>query len=279
MGNKILRMKSFMLLAPCLFWCVPAAAQPAFGCEKEMAFGQIIGSSDPQLGDFCVDRETGSLSGPFALDGLTLTMDDGVNFTFEDLAERSGNQMKIAPVITATYHNGNVDDQSPEINALFGKYFFVGFLYDELASPSALAPGFYVHVADGASIDGMTPLGFMGEAEFTDGSATIALSDNTQYGTAKGTKGTITLTVADDGSVTGTGSIETQNIRSAGYRQNEWVSMTITLDTLRGFATGPTGQVIKSYALVTAEILDAEGDKRQSSGALEVFLFDPKIWE
>lgn len=272
-------MKTIAFLTPFLLWCLPITAQPITNCGAEMAFGQIIGRSDPQLSDFCVDREAGSLSGPFVLDGLTLTMDDGVNFTFEDLARRSGNQMQIAPVLTATYHGGKVDDQSPEVNALVGNDFFVGFIYNELASPSDLAPSFYVHVADGASIDGMTPLGFTGEAIFQDGISNITLSDNTQYGTAKGTEGAITLTVADDGSVTGSGVIRTQNIRSAGFSANEWASMAIEIDELRGFATGPTGQVIKSYALVTANIIDAEGDSRQSKGAMEVFLFDPKIWE
>lgn len=274
-----MRTNVLTLVAPFLVWCLPAAAQPVADCDKEMAFGQIIGGSEPQLGDFCVDRDAGNLFGPFNLDGLTLTVDDGVNFTFEDLAKPSGNQMQIAPVLTATYHNGDVDDQSPEINALFGNDFFVGFIYNELASPSDLAPSFYVHVADGASIDGMTALGFMGEAVFEDGFATVVVSDNTQYGTAKGTESAIGLTVDDDGSVTGSGEIRTQNIRTAGFSPNEWVSMSIEIDELRGFATGPTGQVIKSYALVTAEIVDAEGDIRKSKGSIEVFLFDPKIWD
>lgn len=148
-----------------------------------------------------------------------------------------------------------------------------------MGATSDLAPSFYVHVADGASIDGMTPLGFKGEANFQDGSAKVVLSDNTQYGTAKGTAGTITLTMDDNGSVTGAGTIRLQNIRSAGFSPIEWVSMLIEIDELRGFATGPTGQVIKSYALVTADIIDAEGDMRNSRGSIEVFLFDPNIWE
>lgn len=279
LGGNRLRKISLIMAVPFLLLSLPASSQQLESCEKERAFGQVIGSSNPQLGDFCVDRENGSLSGPIELSGLTLTMDDGVNFTFEDLAKRSGNQMQIAPVITATYHSGSVDDQSPEINVLSGNDFFVGFIYDDLATPSDLASSFYVHVADGASIDGMTPLGFKGEAIFQNGSATITLSDNTQYGTAKGTDGTITMTVAEDGTVTGSGAIRTQNIRSAGFSPNEWVSMSIEIDELRGFATGPTGQVIKSYALVTADVIDAEGDLRQSKGSIEVFLFDPKIWE
>ena len=251
-------------------------------CQGKRAFGKIsniASSSSDRLGDFCVDHDKGSIAGPISLSGLTLTKHDGVNFTFEDLAGRSGNQMQIAPVLTATYHSGKVEDQSPEINVLAGSEFFVGFIYNELASPKQLADKFHVFLADGASIDGMTPLGFVGDAVFQDGSATVALSDNTQYGTAKETEGYITLTVADDGSVTGSGALKTRNIRLAGYKPNEWVSMSITIDQLRGFATGPTGQVIKSYALVTANIIDVEGDSSQSKGSLEVFLFDPQIWE
>ncbi|MEO1609894.1 MAG: hypothetical protein AAFR90_11260 [Pseudomonadota bacterium] len=55
--------------------------------------------------------------------------------------------------------------------------------------------------------------------------------------------------------------------------------MSIEIYELRSFATGPTGQVIKSYVPVTADIVDAEGDMRTSKGSIEVFLFDPKIWD
>lgn len=71
----------------------------------------------------------------------------------------------------------------------------------------------------------------------------MTLTDNTQYGTAKGTQGVIEIVVADDDTVTGSGSFQTQNIRSAGNSNNEWVSMTLVIDELRGFATGSTGQV------------------------------------
>lgn len=252
---------------------------PAIACDAEPAFGVVARDAGPQLGDFCVDRDAGALAGPVSLSGLTLVMDDGVNFTFEDLAKRSGNLMQIAPVLTATYHGAEVDDQSPEVNAMVGGEFVVGFLYDDLAAPEGLAENFLVYVADAASITQRTPLGFTGEARFENGTATIALEDNTEYGTAKGTEGTLTLTVAADGSVTGNGAFSTRNIRSAGYSANEWVSMQVTIDALRGFATGPTGQVIKTYALASADIVDAEGDARKSSGYLEIFLFDPKIWE
>lgn len=257
-------------------------AQSLIDCQHERAFGKISNiatASDEVLGDFCVDRETGSITGPISLSGLTLTMDDGVNFTFQDLNGSSGNQMQIAPVITATYHSTDVQDQSPEINVIAGSSYFVGYIYNDLAGPSDLTADFAVHVGGGVSVEGGSSLGFQGEAQFVDGAATVALSDNAGYGTTKGTEGAIEIVVADGGTVTGTGTFKTHNIRSAGYRENEWVSITITIDELRGFATGPTGQVIKSYALVTADVIDAEGDMRQENGSFEVFLYDPKIWE
>lgn len=54
--------------------------------------------------------------------------------------------------------------------------------------------------------------------------------------------------------------------------------MTITIDELRGFDTGSTGQIIESYALVTAGIIDAQSDARQENGSFEDFLYDPNIW-
>lgn len=271
--------KNLLAAVPILLSSFAASAESHPDCQHENAFGKVTTSAGDVLADFCVDRETGSISGPFSVLGLTLTKDDGLNFTFEDLGGGSANVMQIAPVLTATYHNSNVEDQSPEVNVMSGPDFFVGFIYNDLATPQQLADSFYVHLADGASIDGMTPLGFTGQATFVDGQTTISVIDNTQYGTAKGTEGSISLTVSDNGTISGEGHIFTNNIRSAGYSQNEWVSMSIRIDELRGFATGSTGQVIKSYALVTADIIDAEGDNHQSTGSMEIFLYDPQIWE
>lgn len=248
-------------------------------CQSERAFGIVTDVSTYSLGDFCVDRASGSVKGPLTLAGLTLTKDNGVNFTFEDLSGGPRDQMEIAPVIVATHHNSDVDDQSPEINIYQGTKHLVGFLYDELAAPDALADTFYVHVGyDGPELD-IAPLGFEGETVFSNGRANIDLADSADYGTTRNTKGALQLIVGSDGTVTGSGSIYSENIRSAGYSRNEWVTVDISIDEIRGFATGPTGQVIKSYALVTTEMTDAEGDVRRSKGFLEVFLYDPKIWE
>lgn len=260
--------------------CALAASPGLAACAGAPAFGLLsgLGGEAPKLADLCVDRETGSISGAMTLEGYTLTRDDGVSATWENLSGGRG-QFQIAPVITATYHNADVDDQSPELNVVAGGAFFRGFLYGALAAPTDLAERFLVHLGGGIEVPGGTPLGFQGEATFVDGQARISIADNAGYGTAKGTEGEIVLSLDADGLVSGAGRISTQNSRLAGHSANEWTQMDITIEALRGYATGPTGQVVKSYALVTARGTDIDGDAFETEGAFEVFLFDPNLWE
>lgn len=131
-----------------------ASAQQAMNGEFQRAFGRITNSSGDLLAGLCVDRTAGSASGPVSVSGLTLAMDDGVNSTIENVSGNSGSTMQIAPVNAAMYHNSKVQDQSPEITVLAQGNYFVGFIYDELAAPSALAANFFVHVGGGNSVEG-----------------------------------------------------------------------------------------------------------------------------
>ena len=143
----------------------------------------------------------------------------------------------------------------------------------------ALAPNFYMFLSMGLHDTGTVPYLFAGQAAFEGGVTTVTIQDHPEYSVAKNTEGAIELTVADDGSASGTGVLEAENIRSAGYQKDEWVSISVTFDDIRGYATGPTGQVIKTYALVTGEITDAEGDVRTSRGSAEIFFYDPSMRE
>jgi len=267
-------MRTISLVTIGLLFFSAVSAQTISDCDAETAFGLVRTDTGHLLGDFCVNRDAGSMTGPISVSGLTLTVEGGENFTFEDLDGGTRDQMVIAPVITATYHNlGNEFDQSPEINVLTKEGYLTGFIYDGLATPTDLAPSYYVHVS--GEVGGV--VGLTGEAVFDGGTTVVELADNPQYGLTKETKGTISLTVAEDGTVSGFGGFSTKNIRSAGYSENEWVEMTVTIDELRGIATGSAGHVIKSYALVTSQVVDAEGDMREEKGAMEVFLFDPRM--
>lgn len=235
-------------------------------CKLERAFGYVkYRNGTFVLSDFCIDRDAGGFQGAENVSGLTLVKDDGVNFTYEDLANGRGS-LQIAPVLVSTYHGGQFDDQSPEFNYYGPEGSIVGFVYNELATPESLAQTFQVYLSTGY-------FGLIGEGEFVDGEATFSLIDNVAFGMSRNGAGELTFRVADDGSVTATGSLSADNIRIAGYGPNEWVSARFEVTDLRGFATGAGGQVIKAYAELTGEMTDAEGDVDTVLTRAEVFLY------
>lgn len=246
-------------------------------CEDERGFGYIrygLGTGPFALSDFCINRDEGSLRGLESFGGLTLTKDDGVNFTYENLSSGGAIRptLQIAPVITSTYHGGIIDDQSPEFNFNNGDLSIVGYLYNALGSPERMGESFGVLVALGEPL-----FGLYGEATFENGHATFELIDSPMFGLSRNGQGQLAFVVADDGSVSGSGAFEAENVRVAGYSPNEWVKAEFEVSELRGFIVGETGQVIKTHALITGEVIDAEGDVRSVETLAEIFLLDLAI--
>lgn len=251
---------------------LPVAPFDISTCITERGFGLVsykYGSDPIALSDFCFDRSNGSFNGLVSDTSLTLVADSGTSFTYEDLASGGSSRpiLKIAPVITATYHGGSIDDQSPEFYYGGNGASVTGFLYNQLATPETIGTGFRANVSTGL-------FSLYGEADFIDGIATFNLIDRRDTTRSRNGTGTITIIVADDGSVSGSGNFSAENIRLAGYRQNEWVSATYQVTELRGYAVGETGQVIKTYASLTGQITDAEGDVREVvASKAEIFLY------
>lgn len=245
-------------------------------CDAEPGFGYVRdrnGTGDQiTLTEICFDREKGSFDGALSHHGFELVKDDGVSQTYEDLsvAGVSRPSLQVAPVITSTYHGGLVKDNSPEINVLVDGQFFVGFLYKELSGRAAISDGF------GALVS-VHPYGLQGVARFSDGTARIELVDSPMFGTSKNGFGTLELTVDDEGVVSGGGSFSAENIRTAGYQPNEWVSEKVEITELKGYSVGATGQVIKVFAKANATMTDAEGDVRSFPRIVEILMLDAAL--
>lgn len=228
-------------------------------CQTARGLAYVRNGTGIALGDICADRANGAVAGAFTTGALTQDSDDGTTTTFTSDAAR----LDIAPELTSPYHAGRVADASPALAYNDGEISAVGFLYGPLSGAEALEETFFATIRS-------DEIGLIGVAEFADGTATFAVGEDPAAGTTQTGGGSVTLTVDADGAVTGSGTLDAQT---------ETETLSLRIDTLRGFAVGETGQVIKAFAVASGQATDANGAVRDVTQAVEIFLFATTIWD
>lgn len=292
-----------------LFLASLASAQQFYtvqGCMTEKGLGMveytISGNQQVDISELCVDRANGSIVASEAITGLQLVKQNGAAQDFENLTLGTTPEMrplmKIAPVIHQTYHGGAIQDGSPEFffinrggpnaqRANTNQFQISGYLYDQLASPAALA---------GKTFNGLIMVGlyrtpttptttidlsmysgllFSGDIAFNGGQAKVALGGFPDEGLSmKNARGSLAITVGADGRLVASGELFAENSRIAGHAPGEWTSAAFSAPQLVGHAVGASGQVLKAYGFAQGEVVNVSGQRLPVTATLQFVAYD-----
>ncbi len=265
------------------------------GCTGTFGVGlmRYFGTSahigdDSALTDFCLDDASGTLAAAEPKSGLTLVADDNGTRKFELLDGEASDYMRVSLRLaleenfvgvcsgkitgseTVHYHLPKQKHVARE--GAFNQALLQGFTLVRTAPAPRLASsteGHYLAIAP-LSQDGGKPLhidsklaggvaAMYGTLSFGDNSGTLSITKG-DGGTTGAVGGALTIAGDDTGQVTMTGRFEAKSARLAGHHPKEWVSMSGTVDYMRGWILGEEGEAMQAMGLARGSYTNASGE-------------------
>ncbi len=144
-----------------------------------------------------------------------------------------------------------------------------GYLLEKRPDPLPVNAGFAIyingtdlldHLRDYELNDGESPIvSWDGAMKFKNASATAVLSTPKSYETFSNSAGEVTLEIAADGTISGSGVLSAKNTRLAGMNPNDWKSVRWEIEKIVGHVAGETGQQFYALGIAKGERVDQDG--------------------